>query len=99
MDDLLEKVYQRAMQVELIRRGRDALLEHPIKVEFKGVNVGNYEADIFVDNKVMVEIKVAKEYNPNDEPQLLNQLKATGVKVGMLINFEKTKVQFKRFVY
>ena len=70
----LEKVYQRAMQVELLLRGLQAELEHPIKVEFKGTPVGNFSSDLFVERKVLVEIKVAKQYNVKDEAQLLNQL-------------------------
>ena len=73
----LEKVYQKALQVELLNRGHSAALEHPITVKFKGAIVGKYEADLFVDDKVIVELKIAKEYNPKDEPQLLNELKAT----------------------
>ncbi len=95
----LEKVYQRAMQVELTRRGLKAELEHKMTVHYKGVIVGEYEADIFVQDAVMVELKVTKTYNPNDEPQLLNELKATGVKVGLLINFGRQKVEFKRMVF
>jgi len=52
-----------------------------------------------VDEKVIVELKVAKEYNPKDEAQLLNELKATTIKVGLLIDFGKKKVEFKRFIY
>ena len=95
----LEKVYQKALQVELLRRGHSAEIEHPIKVEFKGAIVGEYETDLLVAEKVIVELKVAKEYNPKDEPQLLNELKATTIKVGLLINFGKEKVEFKRFIY
>ena len=95
----LEKVYQKALQVELLRRGHSAEMEHPIKVKFKGVIVGEYEADLLVDEKVIVELKVAKGYNSKDEPQLLHELKATEIKVGLLINFGKEKVEFKRFVY
>ena len=61
--------------------------------------MGEYQADFLVDDKVIVELKVAKEYRQKDEPQLLNELKATAMKVGMLINFGKEKVEFKRFVY
>ena len=60
--------------------------------------VGDYVADLFVENTVIVEIKVAKDYNREDEPQLLNELKATGIKVGLLVNFGRTKVEFKRMV-
>ncbi len=95
----LEKVYQKALQVELLNRGRSAELEHPINVTFKGAIVGEYEADLLVDDKVIVELKIAKDYNSKDEPQLLNELKATEIKVGLLINFGKEKVEFKRFIY
>ena len=95
----LESVYQRAMQVELIQRGLNTEREHKIRVMFKNVNVGEFQADLFVDDKVMVELKVAKEYCPDDEPQLLNELKATGIKVGLLINFGRTKVEYKRMVF
>ena len=95
----LESVYQKAMQVELIRRGLTCKLEEPTRVLFKGVDVGYFEADLFVNDCVIVELKVAKEYQKSDEAQLLNELKATGIKVGMLINFGRTQVEFQRFVY
>ena len=94
----LEKVYQNAMQVELIQRGHKCQTESQIKVRYKNAVVGDYFADLFVDELVIVELKVAKTYQPADEAQLLNQLKATGVKVGLLINFGREKVEFKRFV-
>jgi GxxExxY protein len=95
----LEKVYRNAMQVELIRSGYSCVCEHPIQVKYKGSPVGDYFADLFVDECVIVELKVAKRYNSADEAQLLNELKATGIKVGLLINFGSEKVQFKRLVY
>jgi GxxExxY protein len=95
----LEKVYQRAMQVELRLRGLKAEIEQKIQVNFKGNVVGDYQADILVSDVVIVELKVSKVYNPEDEPQLLNELKATGMKVGLLINFGRTKVDFKRMVF
>ncbi|WP_201750175.1 GxxExxY protein [Tautonia marina] len=52
-----------------------------------------------MEDRVIVELKVAKNYNPEDEPQLLNELKATGIKVGLLINFGRAKVEFRRLVY
>lgn len=95
----LERVYQRSMQVELCRIGRKTELEFPITVKYKGVVVGEYVADLWVDECVIVELKIAPEYNKSDEAQLLNELKATGVKVGILINFGRSKVEFKRFVF
>jgi len=94
----LEKVYKNAMQVELTERGRNCQTETQIKVHYKNVVVGEYFADLFVDELVIVELKVAKEYQSSDEAQLLNELKATGIKIGLLINFGKDKVEFKRLV-
>jgi GxxExxY protein len=95
----LERVYQRAMQVELTVRGLNAETEAKIKVMYKGVVAGDYQADLMVADHVIVELKVAKEYQSADEAQLLNELKATGIKVGLLINFGRTKVEFKRLVF
>ena len=95
----LEKVYQRAMQVELLRRGLKAELEHPIKVRYKGVVVGDYAADLLVENLVMVELKVSPEYCESDEAQLINELVSTGTKVGLLVNFGRERVDFKRLVH
>jgi GxxExxY protein len=95
----LESVYQKAMQVELQRVGLKCEIECPIKVNYKNAIVGDFRADLFVNDVVIVELKTAKNYNPDDEPQLLNELKATGIKVGLLINFGRTKVEFKRMVF
>jgi|SRR5439155_7358407 len=95
----LERVYQRALQVELIRRGVAAEIERLIQVQYKGVVVGDYDADLIVNGCVIVEIKVAAQYDKRDEAQLLNELKATGIKVGMLINFGRAKVEYKRLVF
>jgi GxxExxY protein len=95
----LERVYQRAFQVELLKRGATAEIEKKIQVQYKGVVVGDYDADLIVDGCVAVEIKVAPQYDKRDEAQLLNELKATGLKVGMLVNFGRTKVEFKRLVF
>lgn len=95
----LEKVYQRAMQLELRLRGLTAALEEPIKVHYKGVVVGDYAADLLVEGKVLVELKVAPEYCPADEAQLINELVSTGTKVGLLINFGRQRVEFKRLVH
>jgi GxxExxY protein len=94
----LESVYQKAMQVELAIRGLTAELEAKIEVVFKEHNVGSFSADLLVSGCVLVELKVAKTYCSQDEPQLLNELKATGIRVGLLINFGKEKVEFRRFV-
>jgi GxxExxY protein len=95
----LERVYQRALQVELLGRGATAELEKRVQVQYKGVIVGDYDADLLVDVCVAVEIKIASQYDKRDEAQLLNELKATGLKVGMPVNFGRTKVEYRRLVF
>ena len=95
----LERVYQRALQIELLRRGASAEIEKRIQVHYKGIVVGDYDADLIVDGRVVVEIKVAPQFDKRDEAQLLNELRATGIKVGMLVNFGRNKVEYKRLVF
>jgi GxxExxY protein len=94
----LERVYQRGLQLELLRRGAPAELEKRVRVHYKGAVVGDYDLDLLVDGCVVVEIKVAPQYDKRDEAQLLNELKAPGLKVGMLVNFGLSKVEYKRLV-
>ncbi|MGI9115954.1 MAG: GxxExxY protein [Chthoniobacterales bacterium] len=95
----LERVYQRALQVELIRRGFSAEIEKRIQVTYKGAVVGDYDADLVVDDAVLIEIKIAPQYDKRDEAQLLNELKATGLKLGLLLNFGRSKMEFRRFTF
>ena len=95
----LERVYQRALQVELSRRGLSAEIEKRIRVQYKGVVVGDYDANLVVDDCVAVEIKINPQYDKRDEAQLLNELKATGLKVGLLLNFGRSKIEYKRLVF
>ena len=95
----LESVYQKAMQVDLHGAGLRCEIESSIKEKNRDAIVGDFRVDLWVNDVVLVELKTAKNYNAEDEPQLLNELKATGVKVGLLINFGRTKVEFKRMVF
>ena len=95
----LEKVYENAMIRELGLRGLHASAQYPIKVRYKDAEVGDYYADILVEGKVIVELKTGKGFNPIHEAQLLNYLKATGTKVGLLINIGPQKCEYRRFVY
>ncbi len=95
----LERVYQRALQVELLQRGLSAEIEKRLTIRYKNVVVGDYDADLLVADAVIVEIKVAPQYDKRDEAQLLNELKATSLKLGMLLNFGRTKVEFRRFTF
>jgi GxxExxY protein len=94
----LEKVYENSMLVELAKRGVKVEAQTTLKVKYKEAIVGDYVADLIVDDKVIVELKAEQTYNKQHEAQLLNYLKATGLKVGVLINFGRTKCEFKRLV-
>ena len=93
----LEKVYQNSLAIELRLLDFKVDIEKPIKVLYNGEIVGNYFADVVVDDKVIVEIKAVKDLSDIHEVQLVNYLKATGIEVGLLINFG-TSVQIKRRV-
>jgi GxxExxY protein len=95
----LEKVYQRAMQVELRSRGVNVEIEPKIQVRFKGIIVGDYAADLLVEAKIVVELKTDVTYQSLHEAQLLNELRGTGIKLGYLINFGREKVEYKRMVF
>jgi GxxExxY protein len=94
----LEKVYENALLVELRKRGLKAEAQVPITVKYKNEIVGDYFADIIVDGQVILEIKAIESLSRIHEAQLLNYLKATGYRVGLLINFTHPKAVIKRFV-
>ena len=91
----LEKVYENAMMIEFKKEGIAAVCQFAIKVFYEGEVIGEYYADILVDNKVIVEIKAAKCLVEENEAQLLNYLKATDIEVGLLLNLG-TKPEVKR---
>jgi len=95
----LERVYHRALQVELLRRGFRVELEKRTTVRYKDVVVGEYDADLLVEDVVLVEVEIAAQYDKRDEAQLLNELKATGIKLGLLLSFGRSKVELKRLVF
>jgi GxxExxY protein len=94
----LEKVYKNSLAVELEENGLKCALEVPLKVSYHGVAVGDYFADIIVDDKIIVEIKAVNKLDSIHEVQLVNYLKGTGINVGLLINFGKS-VEIKRRVF
>ncbi len=93
----LESVYERSLVIALRARGLDAKYQCPLEVSFQGQLVGSFFADIIVENLVILELKAAREIAPEHEAQLLNYLKATGLPVGMLLNFGQSKLQFRRY--
>ncbi len=91
----LEKVYQNSLVIEIRALGFGVEVEKPMKVHYHGEVVGNYVADIIVDGEVILEINAVKELSGIHEAQILNYLKATGIEVGLLINFGRS-VNIKR---
>ena len=94
----LERVYQNALYFALVEQGLKCETEKPIKVYHDGHVVGDYRADLFVEDSVILELKACEELNPAHEAQLINYLKATEIEVGYLLNFGK-KAKFSRKVY
>ena len=92
----LEKVYHNAMLIELKKLGISFKSEQPIKVYYDDVIVGEYIADIIVENKVIVELKAVLKLNQKHEVQLVNYLKGTGIPVGLLLNFGEEPDQRRR---
>ena len=94
----LEKVYENALMIEFRSERIQAMAQSPIRVEYNGQTIGEYFADVMIENKVIVEIKAAKSLTLEHEAQLLNYLKATDIEVGLLLNFGP-KPQIKRKLY
>ena len=83
----LEKIYEKAMMIECNKEGIPAVSQYPIKVSYENEIIGEYYADIVVNNEVIIEIKAARQLAREHEAQLLNYLKATDIEVGLLLNF------------
>jgi GxxExxY protein len=94
----LEKVYENALAYELRRLGLNVKQQEEIKVFYDGVEVGYYEADLLVENLILVELKAVREINDIYMAQCLNYLKATKLKICLLINFGNPRVEIKRIV-
>ncbi len=93
----LEKVYENALVLELRTVGLNVTPQAPIAVKYKGVPVGTYFPDILVEGKVVVEIKAVDALAPIHDAQILHYLKATGIELGLLLNFATPRVQIRRF--
>jgi GxxExxY protein len=94
----LEKVYENALKITLRKCGLSVTQQQPIKVHFEGEEIGEYFADLVVEEKVIIELKAAEAICSAHESQLLNYLKATEIEVGMLLNFGP-KAEFRRKVF
>ena len=94
----LESVYEKCLMIELKRAGLAAEFQVPIVVRYEGAVVGDFVADIFVEQTVIVELKSVRQLATAHEVQLVNYLVATGKPVGLLLNFAEGGVEVKRKV-
>ncbi|MEK6528017.1 MAG: GxxExxY protein [Nitrospirota bacterium] len=94
----LESVYEKALMIELESIGLKANNQKNLNVSYKNHAVGEFKADLIVDDKIIIEIKAVTSMTAQHEAQLINYLKATGIKVGLLVNFGD-KLEFKRRIF
>lgn len=94
----LEKVYENAFAYEMVNSGLKVSQQYPIQVKYEGVPVGDYTADLLVEDCVLVELKTVKQIDDNHLAQCMNYLKATGLNICLLFNFANRRLEFKRIV-
>ena len=92
----LESVYQKALANELRKAGLKVECEKPIAVQYDGISVGDFSADVLVEGRVILELKANQALAPANEVQLVNYLTATGIEIGLLLNFGAERLEFKR---
>ncbi len=95
----LEKVYENALAHELVRQGFNVRQQAALQVFYDRVLVGDYVADLLVDDQFIIEVKATERDNPLHQAQLINYLKAAGLPLGFLVNFGKARLEFKRVVF
>lgn len=92
----LEKVYENSLVIELQKNGFKVNQQVPIDVFYDKKKVGEYVADLIVNDSIIIELKAVEEINSVHKAQVINYLRATNLKIGLLINFGKAKVEIKR---
>ena len=96
----LEAVYEEALTIVFDDKGLGYEVQKPLTIRFRGkVLKKKFFADLVVEDKVIIELKAVAQFHKVDEAQLINYLKATGIRVGLLVNFGKEKLEWKRFIY
>ncbi len=95
----LEKVYENALCIELTQAGIPFQRQQQFAVSYKGENVGDYIADIVVDDRLLIELKALSCFSKEHDAQVMNYLKATGLTVGLLLNFGVTRLGIRRIVW
>jgi len=95
----LEKVYERALAKELVLRGISVESQTVFPVSYKGHPVGDYIADLLLNGRLIVELKCVDSFSNEHMAQCINYLKASGIRIALLINFQRPKVEWKRIIY
>lgn len=95
----LEKLYERALLQELAMRGLAVQSRVPFPVAYKGQPIGDYFADLVVESKIIVELKCVERLSNEHMAQCINYLKASGVRIALLVNFQRPKVEWRRIIY
>jgi GxxExxY protein len=93
----LEKVYENALALELRKVGLKVQQQYPITIRYDGVIVGEYVADLLIENWLLIELKAAEDLSKVHYAQCINYLKATGLTICLLMNFGQPKVKIRRF--
>lgn len=92
----LESVYEKALLVALKQKNLNVVSQVPLHVKFRGVIVGDFYADLLIEDKVLIELKAVSRILNEHKAQTINYLKATGIEVGLLINFGNAKIDYYR---
>jgi GxxExxY protein len=92
----LESVYEKSLLVALREKGLNAKEQFPLAVRFRGQVVGEFFADILLEDKVIIELKAARTLTAEHQAQVINYLNATGIEVGLLVNFGNPRLEYKR---
>ena len=93
----VESVYEKALLIALRDKKVNAVAQAALSVVFRGQEVGHFFADVLVEDKIIIELKAVKELAPEHQAQVINYLKATGIEVGLLVNFGKPQLEYRRF--
>jgi GxxExxY protein len=93
----LESVYQNALLIVMGEMGIQVASEYPLAVTFHGQTIGSFYADLFVEEKVIVELKAVSALTEGHKAQIINYLKATGIDLGLLVNFGNPKLEYRSF--
>jgi GxxExxY protein len=94
-----EGVYHQALKISLCDAGIKVAFKVPLPVSFRGRSVGNFEADLVVEDKILVEVKAVQALSPQHQAQVINYLAASGLDVGLLVNFGGERVDVRRLYH